>query len=415
MTAPASTAPAPSAPAPQGWLRRLGPYLHTQRRNIALAVTASVLGSAAQVAVPLIARQIVDDVVITHRDPLLPWLVALFAMAGLTFAFAYVRRYHGGQVALGVQLELRNAMHDHLQGLDRTTLSTLPTGQLVSRVNSDATLVQALLNFLPLLSGNLLMMVASLVVMLVLSPPLAIVALIVLPALFAVSYRMRSRVFPATWDAQQREGDIAQIVDEDVTGVRVVKAFGQEGRELRRLAAATQRLFGARMRATRLQARYQPLLEAIPSFAQVAILIAGGLLALHGHITIGTFLAFSTYVGQFVAPARQLAGVLTVGQQARAGADRIFQLLDLRPAITDAPDAIELRDVRGDIVFSGVTFGFGSPGLSSHTGSGAPPSCAAWTCGSPRASAWQWSAPAAAASRRSPHCSPGSTTRTPGA
>ena len=153
---------------------------------------------------------------------------------------------------------------------------------------------------------------------------------------------MRRRVFPATWDGQQREGDVAQIVDEGVTGVRVVKAFGQEQRELDRLVDAAQRLYGSRMRATRLQARYQPLLEAIPSLAQVAILVVGGLLALHGHITIGTFLAFSTYVGQFVAPARQLAAVLTVGQQARAGVERIFQLLDLEPAIADAPDAVEL-------------------------------------------------------------------------
>ena len=104
----------------------------------------------------------------------------------------------------------------------------MPTGQLVSRANSDSTLVQGLLNFLPLMTGNLLMMVLSLAVMFVLSPLLALVVVVVLPALFAVSYRMRSRVFPATWDGQQREGDVAQIVDEDVSGVRVVKAFGQE-------------------------------------------------------------------------------------------------------------------------------------------------------------------------------------------
>ncbi|MDF0531979.1 ABC transporter ATP-binding protein [Tsukamurella sp. 8F] len=341
-----------------GWIRRLRPYLYAQRRNIALAIGASILGSIAQVSVPLIARQIVDHVIVTRRDPLLPWLAALFAMAAVTFALSYTRRYRGGRVALGVQLDLRNAIHDHLLRLDRATLSTLPTGQLVSRAGSDTTLVQGLLNFLPLLAGNLLMMVASLVVMFVLSPVLALVALIVLPLLFAVAYRMRSRVFPATWDAQQHEGGIAQIVDEDVTGVRVVKAFGQERRELRRLASAAQDLYGSRMRTIRLQARYQPLLEAIPSLAQVAILVAGGLLAVQGHITLGTFLAFTTYVGQFVSPARQLAGVLTIGQQARAGADRIFQLLDLEPRIADRPGAVDLRDPRGEIAFEGVALGF---------------------------------------------------------
>ena len=106
------------------------------------------------------------------------------------------------------------------------------------------------------MTGNVLMMLVSLAIMFVLSPLLALVGLVIAPALFVVSYRMRLKVFPATWDGQQREGDVAQIVDEDVTGVRVVKAFGQEERELHRLTAAAQRLYGARMRATRLNARH---------------------------------------------------------------------------------------------------------------------------------------------------------------
>ncbi|HEX3334879.1 MAG TPA: ABC transporter ATP-binding protein [Jatrophihabitans sp.] len=343
---------------PEGWVRRLWRQLMRHRRNVIIAVAAAVAGSASQTLVPLIARQIVDNVVVTRRDVLWPWLVLLFAAAALAFVLAYVRRYRGGQVALAVQLDLRNAMHDHLQQLDLATLSRMPTGQLVSRANSDSALVQSLLNFLPLMTGNVLLMLLSLAVMFVLSPLLALLALVVVPALFAVSYRMRSRVFPASWDGQQREGDVAQIVDEGVTGVRVVKAFGQEAREVRRLTAAAQRLYGARMRATRLNARYQPLLEAIPTLGQVAILVFGGLLALHGRISLGTFLAFSTYVGQFAAPARQLAGVLTVGQQARAGVERIFQLLDLKPAIADAPGAVAVDDIRGEIVFEDVRFGY---------------------------------------------------------
>ena len=122
-----------------------------------------------------------------------------------------------------------------------------------------------------------------------------------------------------------------QIVDEAVGGVRVVKAFGQERRELERVAAASEDLYGSQMRAVRLTSRFQPLLQAIPSFGQVAILAFGGWLALHGEISLGTFLAFTTYVGQLVSPTRQLAGLMAIGQQARAGVERIFQLLDLEP------------------------------------------------------------------------------------
>src|SRR3984885_2997450 len=327
------------------------------RRDVVLSVGAAVLGSISQTAVPLVARQIIDGVILTRSSALWPWLVLLVALAAASFAFAYVRRYRGGRVALEVQYDLRNDMHDHLQALDFDNLGRMPTGQLVARANSDSTLVQGLLSFFPIMSSNILLLLLSLGVMLYLSPLLALVSVVVAPSLLIVSYRMRWRIFPATWDGQQREGDLVQIVDEDLNGVRVVKAFGQEQCELERVAAAAQTVYGSQMRAVRLQSRYQPLLEAIPLFAQVAILALGGWLALHHNITLGPFLAFSTYVGQFVNPARPLANTLTIAQQARAGVERIFQLLDLAPAIADSPEAIELPAVRGEISFQDVHFG----------------------------------------------------------
>jgi ATP-binding cassette subfamily B protein len=332
------------------------------RRNVLISFAAAALGSGSQAVVPLVARRIVDDVIGEDDARLWPWLALLVVLAVAAFGFAYLRRYRGGLVGIGVQYDLRNRMHDHLLTLDEQSRSHLSTGQVVARANGDTALVQGLLNFLPLMTGNLLMMLASLVIMFVLSPLLALVGLVIAPALFVVSYRMRIKVFPATWDGQQREGEVAEVVDEDVNGVRVVKAFGQEERELLRMVGIVQTLYGVRMRATRLQARYQPLLESIPVLAQVAVLALGGWMALHDDITLGTFLAFSTYVGQFVAPARQLAGVLTVGQQARAGVERIFQLLDLAPEIADEPGATDLPQVRGEIELRGVRFAYGHDG-----------------------------------------------------
>ncbi|HWH12186.1 MAG TPA: ABC transporter ATP-binding protein [Solirubrobacteraceae bacterium] len=352
-------------PPPTGWIRRLATYARPHRRDVVLALGATILGSAAQTVVPLIEREIVDRVILHHESPLWPWLTVLLVLAAASFGLAYVRRYHGAMVGLKVQYALRNEMHDHLQTLDLENLDRMPTGQLVGRANSDATLVQGLLGILPLMSGNLLGLVLSLSVMVYLSPLLALVSLLVTPLLVVLSYRMRWRVFPASWDGQQREGDLAQIVDECVNGVRVVKAFGQERRELERLATAAQTLYGSRMRAVRLQSRYQPLIAQIPTISQVAILALGGWLALHHRITLGTFLAFSTYLTQLSAPARLLAGVLTIAQQARAGAGRIFQLIDLPPAIIDAQDAVELPDLRGEIRFEDVhlSYGDGDPVL----------------------------------------------------
>jgi len=342
-----------------GWVRRLWAYMYRHRRDVLVSLGAAVLGSACQTIVPLVEREIVDKVILSHSAALWPWLVTLVGLAVAAFCFAYVRRYLGGRVALAVQYDLRTAMQSHLQDLDFENLNRMPTGQLVARANSDATLVQGLLGFFPIMSGNLLLMVVSLAMMVYLSPLLAIVSVVVAPALLVISYRMRRRIFPATWDGQQREGDVAQIVDEDVNGVRVVKAFGQEDAELDRVVTASKALYGAQMRAVRLQSRYQPLLEAVPAVGQVAILAFGGWLALHHEISLGTFLAFSTYIAQMLAPARQLAGVLTIGQQARAGVERIFQLLDMEPAIKSPPGAPALDEARGTIDFDGVEMAYG--------------------------------------------------------
>jgi ATP-binding cassette subfamily B protein len=342
----------------QGWLRRLVGYVMRRRRDVAVAFAAAVLGAACQAGAPLLERQIVDGVIVEGNESLLPWLIALVVVGAGAFLAAHLRRYRGGKVALGVQYDLRNEMQAHLQRMDFTNLDRMPTGQLVARASSDTTLVQGLLMFIPMMSGNVLLMILSLGVMLWLSPPLALVSLIIAPALMIVSYRMRTKIFPATWDAQQREGEVIQIVDEAVNGVRVVKAFGQEHRELERVADSSEELYGSQMRAVRLTSRYQPLMQAIPAFGQVAILAFGGWLALHGEISLGTFLAFTTYVGQLVSPTRQLAGLLAIGQQARAGVERIFQLLDHEPDIQDAADAVDLPPVAGDIDFVDVHFGY---------------------------------------------------------
>ncbi len=363
-----------SQDAPQGWIRRLSGQVWKHKRDVQISFVAAVLGSAGQAMVPLIARTIVDDVIGDSSKPLWPWLVLLVLIALAVFGLAYLRRFHNGRSSLAVQYDLRNQLHDHLLTLDQRTLSNLSTGQLVARASSDTTLILGLLNFLPLMFGNLLLMLMSLAIMFWLSPLLACIGLVIAPALFVVSYRLRMKVFPASWDGQQREGEVAEIVDEDVGGVRVVKAFGQEDRELHRMVAVVQRLYGSRMRATRLQARYQPLLEAIPTLAQVAVLALGGWLVMQGEITLGTFLAFSTYVTQFVAPARQLAGVLTIGQQARAGVERIFQVLDLETAIEDEPDAVELPELTGEIELRDVHFGYDEAevlrGLDLHIAAG---------------------------------------------
>jgi ATP-binding cassette subfamily B protein len=173
---------------------------------------------------------------------------------------------------------------------------------------------------------------------------------------------MRATVFPATWDAQQRAAEVAGVVDEAVSGVRVVKAFAAEEREVARLEAAARDLFASRMRNVRIQARLVPLIQVLPSLGMAGLLLLGGNMALDGRITLGTFLAFNTYLLQLAPPARMLTWLLATGQMARAGAVRILELLDSQPQVTEAPGAEPLGAVRGEIAFEDVSFGYPGSG-----------------------------------------------------
>ncbi|MGZ6910009.1 MAG: ABC transporter ATP-binding protein [Acidimicrobiia bacterium] len=350
--------PEPAPPEAGGWIRRLWPFLMEHRRNVLIAFGMAVLGQAVSAFTPIVERAIVDDGIVARTSPIWPYLVLLVAAGAFSFWAAYVRRWVGGRVSLDVQYDLRVAIFERLQRLDFGTHDELQTGQLVSRASSDLGLLQGLLAFLPIIVGNLVMLVLSVVVMLFLSPPLTLVMLLAIPLLLVVSIRMRSAVFPATWDAQQRAGEVAGVVDEAVTGVRVVKGFGQEERELDHLAESAGNLYASRSRLVRLQARYSPALQAIPAYGQVGVLALGGWLALHGHISLGTFLAFSTYLVQLVAPVRMFAGLFAIAQQARAGGERILDILDANTRVVEAPDAVDLPRVRGDVRFEQVRFGY---------------------------------------------------------
>ena len=350
--------PEPAPPGSGGWIRRLWPFLMAHKRNVVIAFGMAVVGQGVAALVPLVERLVIDDGIVAQTRPVWPWLLLLLAAGAFSFFSAYIRRWVGGRVSLDVQYDLRVAIFERLQRLDFAGHDDLATGQLVSRSSSDLGLIQGLLAFLPIIVGNLVMLVVSVGVMLYLSPPLTLVMLLVIPALLVVTLRMRSSIFPATWDAQQRAGEVAGTVDEAVAGVRVVKGFGQEDRELDHLADSSESLYSARERLVRLTARFTPAMQAIPAFGQVAVLALGGYLVVQGNITLGTFLAFSSYLVQLVSPVRMLAGLFAIGQQARAGGERILDVLDANAVVQEAPDAIDLPDVRGDISFQDVRFGY---------------------------------------------------------
>jgi ATP-binding cassette subfamily B protein len=348
----------PGSATGQGWLSRLAGYCWRYRRNISLAVAAALLAAAATAIIPLVQRQIIDNVIVTRRQSIWTLATLLLVAAAINFAAVYVRRYVGSRVSFDIQHDLRNDLFGALTKLDGARQDEIHTGQLIGRSITDLNMVQSLLQIVPLTLGNLAFVVLSIVIMLALSPVLALVALAVVPSLWFIALASRRRVFPASWHVQQESGTVAGIVEENISGVRVVKGFGQEEQEQRRLEAASAGLFGSRLRMIRLTARYNPALIAIPSLGVVGVLALGGWLAIRGSITLGTFLAFSAYLFQLSGPVRSLTLMVTLSQEARASAIRVFDVIDSRPVSTDQPDAIDLPPDANGVVFDDVHFGY---------------------------------------------------------
>jgi ATP-binding cassette, subfamily B, bacterial len=358
-----------------GWLRRLAGYCWRYRRNVIISLGGALVATVATAAIPLVQRRIIDNVILAHRQSIWPLAGLLLVAAAVNFGAIFLRRYKGGQLALDIQHDLRTELFGSLSRLDGARQDEIHTGQLVGRSISDLNMVQSILSMVPITLGNLALFIVSLGIMVVLSPVLTIVTVAVAPALWVIALASRRRLFPASWDAQQQSGDVAGIVDEAIGGVRVVKGFGQEEQEQRRLEAASGRLFGSRLRMIRLTAKYNPALTAIPSLGMVGVLALGGWLAIHGSITLGTFLAFSAYLAQMTGPVRTLTMMVTIGQEARASVIRVFDVIDSRPLVVDEPDAVPLPPEAAGLSLEDVWFGYRADdpvlrGLSLHVSPG---------------------------------------------
>lgn len=366
--------PEPASDAGLGWIRRLLRACLQHRGLMFGALSAAVLGVSLDAIGPLLTRAVVDGAVAGSTAVLGAVVVAFVVLAAVRFAAAFLRRYLGGRLALDVQHDLRRQVFAAVSRLDGEKQDALRTGQVVSRANTDIQQVQGLLSLMPLSIGVVVLVVVSVAAMLWLSPLLTLITVVVFPVAGLVIVRSRIRLFPATWSAQQRAADIAQHVEETVTGVRVVKGFGQESREVAAMEARSRRLYAERMRAAQLTARLNPTLQLLPMLGQVGVIGVGGWLALDGRISIGTFLAFITYVAQLAGPARLIGSLIVSAQLTRAAAERVYEVSDSQPAIVDPVEPVPLPEGPIGVELRGVTFGYtrSEPVLSDVTLSVAP-------------------------------------------
>ncbi|MEM9035031.1 MAG: ABC transporter ATP-binding protein [Actinomycetota bacterium] len=342
----------------RSWMRRLAPMVRPHRRIIVVALLAALIAMGAQVALPRIVMLTVDDALTSDDGNLVPYVALMAGVAVVRGIATFGYRYGLYGAAYRLEYDLRTLIHRHLGHLSFSFYDRVQSGQIISRANSDIRSIQMFGAFAPIVTIQLLTLIGALVVMLTIDPLLTAVALLGIPGVFVAAQRLRDLVFPLSWLVQARLADFATVVDENLNGARVVKAFAAEEREIEKLARSARRIRWVSVVQIDARARWSPIVEAIPRLSLALVLAVGGWRAAEGAITVGALLAFSQYVLLLAAPFRFLGFVLILGQRARASAGRILELLDERPTVVDRPGAVDLLEAPGEIRFDGVAFAY---------------------------------------------------------
>jgi ATP-binding cassette subfamily B protein len=340
------------------WLRRALPVMRSHQGIFITALVLSFLGLVLQVQIPNLLNHAIDNSIQKHTVPLshyVWWVVGL----GVAGAIAgYFSRLFLFETAYDIEYDLRNIIYEHLTKMSFSFYDRVQSGQLISRANSDIRSVQMYMTFAPMILVQCSIAVVAFIFMLSISVPLAFIAMATMPFVYLTGVKMRKSMFPVSWLIQSRLADVATIVDENVNGVRVVKSFAAEEQQLRALQGAAGRLQWGYIKDADLRARFTPLVQNLPQVGLALVLLFGGYMVIHGTLGIGAILAFNAYLLMLQAPFMMLGMLIMMGQRAAASADRIYEIIDERPTVTDKPDAVDLVDCRGEVRFSHVDFAY---------------------------------------------------------
>ena len=344
----------------RGWLARLGPLLATHRMRLSLALLAAVGSMAIGVSIPLVLRSAIDTALESQSRALWPLVVTLVVLGVVRALLTFGYRYGLYTMAFKLEYQMRTLIQDHLSRLSFSFFDRVQSGQIISRANSDIRSIQMFFAFAPLMAVQLVSFAMALVIMFSIDVTLTLIALATMPGVYLVGRRLRDIMFPQSWIVQGRMAEIASIVDENVNGVRVVKSFAAERRQIDALARAAERLRWANLEQQRARANHNPIIENLPRLALALVLLYGGLQVIDGNLSIGDLVAFNVYIVVLQAPFRFLGMIIMLAQRAKASAERIFEILDEAPTVVERPGAIDLIDPKGRIEFRSVGFSYGT-------------------------------------------------------
>jgi len=364
----------------KSWLRRALPILGAHKGMFATALSMSFLGLVLQVEIPQLLgtdaldksvvpfveqslRPVAQRLPVSHFEHrLLGYVILVLGLAVASGLCGYIARLFLLTTAYQIEFDLRNIIYTHLSRMSFEFYDRVQSGQLISRANSDIRSVQMYLTFGPSIVVQCLVAVVAFGYMLWTNVALAFVAMAAMPFIYVAGVRMRKVLFPVSWLIQSRLAEVATIVDENINGVRVVKSFAAEDRQVRLLARAADRVRWAYVKDADIRAQFTPVVQNLSQLGLAMVLLFGGYLVVHDHLHVGTILTFSFWIVLLQMPFQMLGMLIMLGQRASASAQRIYEILDQPPAVTDRPGAMDLDRCAGEVRFRDVTFSYTADG-----------------------------------------------------
>ena len=332
-----------------GW-HLLWRTLLEQKRALVLGVAIGITWTAAKVAVPQLTKSAIDQG-IERNGPLLAWSVFI-AIAGLaTGLLTAGRRYLAFRESRWTETLLRERIFGHIQRLHVAYHDKAQTGQLMSRASSDLQQVQQFVVMIPITLSNIAQLFAVTVILALTDWRLAVAALAPLPFINVASRRFSSRIHPAVLEVQNEQAQLASVVEESVSGVRVVKGLGTESVQFDKLRREADDIRRVSLRAASIRSRFLPAIDLLPSLGLIAVLGYGGHRVINGDMSIGDLVAFNVYLTMLVWPLRNIGMMVALGQRAAAALVRVHEVLSTQPAVRspDRPRSLPAR--------AGVTVG----------------------------------------------------------
>ena len=353
-----------------GW-RLIGQTLRSQWPGVLLGVVVGLCWTIAKVSVPALVKEGIDLGISAKDQPaLMRWSAAVGVAAVLAALFTGIRRFWAFRESRMVEARLRDQLFTRIQLLHFAYHDRVQTGDLMSRANSDLQQIQALVVLIPLTISNFVTVASVTVILALIDWKLAILALGSLPLLNYLGKRFSTKLHPQVMGIQRESAEFASVVEESVSGVRVVKGFGAQSVQAARLRKEADDIYDVSMAAARVRSVYLPAMELLPNIGFVLVLGYGGHEVLAGALTVGQLIEFNVYIALLIWPLRMLGMIIAQGQRAAASAQRVRQVLSTDAEIVDRPGARPLparaADPDGDagaglgeVEFDGVTFGYG--------------------------------------------------------